>query len=81
MRPGGLSGTTKDGVDPLEMSCFRSMFNCATIFCIMKFKYQKSVVDEVPKRLYKPLVIRSLAGTTAFICMTYGVKFLPIAIF
>jgi len=81
MRPGGLSGTTKDGVDPLEMSCFRSMFNCTTIFLLMKFKYKKSVIEEVPKRLYKTLVIRSLAGTSAFICMTFGVSFLPIAIF
>ena len=81
MRPGGLSGTTKDGVDPMEMSCFRSMFNCATIFCLMKFKYRKSVIDEVPKRLYKALLFRSFAGTTAFISFTFGVKFLRITIF
>lgn len=81
MRPGGLSGTTKDGVDPLEMSCFRSMFNCATIFVLMRLKYEKRVFDEVPRRFYKSLVIRSLSGTSAFICMTYGVSFLPITIF
>jgi drug/metabolite transporter (DMT)-like permease len=81
MRPGGLTGTTKEGVDPLEMSCFRSMFNCITIYLLMKFKYEKSVILEVPKELYKPMVIRSLAGTTAFISMTYGVSYLPITIF
>ena len=76
-----MSGQTKDGVDPLEMSCFRSMFNCVIIFCLMKFKYKKSVINEVPKRLYKALLFRSLAGTTAFIAFTFGVKFLPITIF
>ena len=83
MKPGGLHNVNADtynGVDPLEMSCFRSMFNCITIWILMKCKFRRCIT-EVPKKLWPALLSRSLAGTTAFIGMTFALSFLPIAIF
>ena len=48
IRPGGYNGRNPDtfnGVDPIEMSCFRTIFNCFIMFNIMHFKYDKSIYE------------------------------------
>jgi drug/metabolite transporter (DMT)-like permease len=83
MRPGGLSGEnyeTYDGVDPFEMSCFRTIFNCCVTYIVMTFRYKKSMF-EVPRRLYATLMCRSQAGMLGFIAMTYAISYLPVSIF
>lgn len=48
MRPGGLHGRDPDhynGVDPLEMSFLRILFNACSSFCILTFKFNKKITD------------------------------------
>ena len=68
------------GVDPLELSCLRTCFNCVTTFLIMTLWY-KHHPREFPSHLVKFMASRSFIGMIAFVSMTYGVGYLPISIF
>jgi drug/metabolite transporter (DMT)-like permease len=83
MKPGGIDNRdpeTYAGVDPFELSCFRTIFNCCTTFFVMTFLYKRKAND-VPKNMYLTLLIRSLAGFIGFVSMTISVQWLPISIF
>ena len=83
MRPGGLHNRDPEhyfGVDPLEMSFLRILFNAISSFFILKYKFNKNITD-FPKHLYKTMTVRSIFGMFAFVFMTYGVSYLPISIF
>ena len=83
IRPGGLEQINIDnynGIDPFEMSCFRTLFNCTSTFFIMTFKYGRKCTD-VPKHLYGYLLLRSVFGMLGFIALTFSIAYLPISIF
>ena len=69
-----------NGIDPFEMSYFRTIFNCTTTFFVMKFKYGKNCT-EVPKKLYFYLFLRSMFGMAGFVALTFSIAYLPISIF
>ena len=83
MKPGGIDGRNIDtyrGVDPIEMSCFRTMFNCFITFNIMHFKYGKSI-EEFPMYKYKIMLYRCYCGVTGFIAGAYSISFVPITVY
>jgi drug/metabolite transporter (DMT)-like permease len=83
MRPGGFDGRDMEtfrGVDPVEMSCFRTMFNCTVSFFIMKFGYGKSL-SQFPKHYFKFMMMRCFCGVTGFVSGTYSISFVPITVY
>ena len=82
IRPGGGLMQVKpyyNGVDPFEMSFFRTIFNFTFTFLLTKLWYKRNFTD-IPKDLYPSLFIRSFFGMTSFVTLTFSTAYLPLSI-
>ena len=67
-------------MDPYELSCFRTIFNCTVSTLIMKVQFNRSAF-EVPAQFYSTLFFRSFFGCFGFLAMTIALAYLPISVY
>ena len=64
----------------MEYSFARS-FVCLFVIVFLLAYYGKRPFADVPNRLWKPLLVRSISGTISFTTLSIGLMTMPLAIF